>query len=90
VHAQRLALDIGDADHVHVGQPDEQRAHAPSIALHTGSPGSVGVATPTLATALCRARGSSGRHPTPPADPRRRSSRGIIADEAGIQRIKPK
>ena len=45
VHPQRLALVVFDADHVHVGQPDEQRAHARSVGLHRGSGGWTGVGT---------------------------------------------
>ena len=45
VHPQRLALVVLDADHVHVGQPDEQRAHARSVGLHRGSGGWTGVGT---------------------------------------------
>jgi hypothetical protein len=45
VHPQRPGTVVFDADHVHVGQPDEQRAHARSVGLHRGSGGWTGVGT---------------------------------------------
>ena len=45
VDLDRPARDVDDAQHVHVGQADEQLAGTRRVGLHRGSPGSNGIGT---------------------------------------------
>ncbi len=72
---QRLHRLVGDADHVDVGQPDKQRAHAHSVALHRGSPNQL-TYPHRFCEPLYRARQTSRQPPTPPSNPKHHQSSG--------------
>jgi hypothetical protein len=65
MHPDRLGELVVDGEHEHVGQSDEERAHAPSVGLHRGSGALVGVATAD-SSGPCAAPGGP---PLPPYTP---------------------
>jgi hypothetical protein len=74
MHPGRLAGLIVDGKDGHVGQSDEQRAHARRVGLHRGSGGAVGVGSPILRAPVPHAVDPSYT-PTPRSDPKRRRPR---------------
>ena len=66
-----------DSEHVHVGQPDKQHAHARSVGLHKDSGGSVGVRT-TDSPGPCATPGGP-----PPADPALRHHTPLKSEAPG-------
>jgi len=65
MHTDRLAGLVVDGEDGHIGQADEQRAHARSVGLHRGSGGAVGVGT-TDSPSPCAAPGGPQLHPYTP------------------------